>query len=129
MKKKSPLKKASDYVFGENGGASYSELEALSQRDSFGQFLPPLFYEDEKGFLNVNGTVGHLWECTPLAFMGTKQVKEMENLLRGYYPKNSVMQFMLYADHNIDDYLEAFTKAKNLDDPIASKSVSEYKKF
>lgn len=118
-----------DFVFGENGGASYADIEALSQRDSFAQFLPPLCFEQKKGFLNANNTVGHLWECEPLAFMGMKQVKEVENLLRGNYPKETVMQFMLYADHNIDDFSAAYVNAKNLDDPISSKSVFEYQKF
>ena len=56
-----------DFLFGDNGGARYSDLERLSDRNGLSDYLPWKLY-DRNGhrYLNVNNTIGYIWECTPL---------------------------------------------------------------
>lgn len=119
-----------DFLFGDNGGARYSDLERLSDRTGLSDYLPWKLY-DRNGhrYLNVNNTVGYIWECTPLPFAGLSEIKQIESLIRANFPKDTVLQFMLLGDHDVSRFVDAYRDNKTRNDPLVRKNIEEYSNF
>ncbi|MFO1259331.1 MAG: TraC family protein [Gammaproteobacteria bacterium] len=106
------------------------DIERLVERDIFSDYLPWFLYDQENGFfLNLDNTAGLIWECTPLPFCSMKQVNALESILQRDFPKGTVMQWILYPDHNIENYVESFLANKKRPDRLAQKTAEEYAKF
>lgn len=117
-------------LFGSQGGATKRELSNLSERDQFSNFLPWLFYsEQSKCYLNTDNTFGYLWECIPLPYLGSNEIKQLESLLKAPFPKGSVLQFILVADPFIDGFLGAYQNNKTRNHELVQKSVKAYQDF
>ena len=103
-----------------------SRFRRETRRDTFSDFLPYL-YESEPGqYLLGDNTEGYLWELTPVRIYDDDTLRKLESILRTRLPHGSVMQFVLYADPYITDYLDAFEKRKTRQDPVIQKTVREY---
>lgn len=121
---------AVEFITGKEGGVTKSDVSKLSRRDRFSDFLPWIGYrDDEKSFLNTDNTIGHIWECIPLTFASLREVKQMEALLKGSFPKGAVMQFICYADPDISDFIHDYRSTKTRPDDLVQKNVSEYAKY
>ncbi len=119
-----------EIIFGEAGGITKQQLAVLVQRDKFSDFLPWLGYsEDKQTFLNTDNTIGYAWECVPLSYAGLSEIKSLESILNIDLPKVSVMQFILYADPNVEAFVESYKGSKLRDDELVKKNVSEYARF
>ncbi len=119
-------RKARDWVFGENGGARYSDLEKLTDRKGLSDYLPwKLYRREDDAYLIVNNTVGYCWECTPVAFAGLDEVKQIESLIRADFPKDTVIQFIMYGDHDVTGFVDAFKRNKTRDDELVRKNITE----
>lgn len=119
-----------DTILGVEGGLKKSDISKLTQRDTFSEFLPWLGYRDKNNsYLNTDNTIGYMWECTPLTFMGLREIKQIEQLLRGTFPKGAVMQFILYPDPYIGDFLADYRANKTRKDDLVQKTVEEYAKY
>lgn len=123
-------RKARDWVFGENGGARYSDLEKLTDRKGLSDYLPwKLYRREDDAYLIVNNTVGYCWECTPVAFAGLDEVKQIESLIRADFPKDTVIQFIMYGDHDVTGFVDAFKRNKTRDDELVRKNITEYSNY
>ena len=121
--------KLSQFLFG-SFGMTRNELRKMSQRDKFSDYLPWVAYDEErKVYINSDDTIGFLWECTPLSFAGEKTFFTLEGLFRLGLPENSVMQFSLYADKNINPFMEAYKQGKQREIPIVHEATHKYAKY
>ena len=119
-----------DFLFGDNGGVRYADIERLTDRTGLSDFLPWLLYErDKHRYLNVNNTVGYIWECTPLPFAGLPEMKQLEALIRADFPKDTVLQVLLFGDHDVSRFIDGFRDNKTRKDPLIRKNIDEYCRF
>lgn len=117
-------------VFGKEGGTTESEIKNQSMRDKLSDFLPYLYYnKDEGSFLNIDNTIGYVWECVPYNFQSGTMTDRLKKLLELNLPKDTVYSFHLYADPHITPILDKYTEAKKNASPLARKSGEEYSKY
>lgn len=109
-------------IFGKNGGLTISELESMTHRNKFSDYLPWAAYEEQK-YYNTDDTVGFLFECVPLAFAGSRTQATLDALFRIDFPEGSIVQFILYADNNIDPYLDAIRRSRQRESPIVENAT------
>lgn len=118
------------YLIGDNGGVTKQELASEVQRDKLSDFLPWLCYsEDNRSFLNTDNTIGYAWECTPVSYAGLTEVKALESILNVDLPKVSVMQFILFADPNVESFVNEYRRNKKREDKLVKKNVDQYASF
>ena len=119
-----------DLLFGKNGGLTRRELETLSARCKFSDYLPWHAYDmGKKTYWNNDGTLGFLWECSPVAFAGDKTANTLEGLLRIGFPERSVLQFILYADPYVESMLSHYAALKTRDNPVVRKTAENFTAF
>ncbi|HBC9812417.1 TPA: TraC family protein, partial [Escherichia coli] len=114
-----------------------SDVLNLSVRDQPSEYLPYLsFHErlpgeanDSNSFLNFDNTIGWVWELKPLAFLGNDKLDKLHSVIRSQFPKGTVTQWILFPDHNMDDYLRKYRDVRNTDDPITAMNVEAMETF
>lgn len=112
------------------GGLAHSELRSMTRRSRFSDYLPYVAYDREsKIYLNADNTIGAMWECTPLCFLNEKIISSLEGVLRIIYPEKSILQFILYADKNIEGFVRAHENTVQRDLPLIQKTTEEFRKF
>ncbi len=117
-------------MFGKNGGVTHEEIQQSLSRTKFSDFLPWNFYDPETNlYKNTDESEGFLWECAPLAFAGTKTHSTLENMLNYPFPTGTVLQSILYADNNIDPFLDAFRAAGKRSSPLIEKTTDYFCEF
>jgi len=100
------------------------QLKKLTERNQFSAYLNYLAYDpDLEVYLNQNGSLGLLWECTPVIFAGPKTLKTLEGLFRAGLPPDSVVQFIFYADEHIEPILTEFQKRRVRDDRLVRENT------
>lgn len=108
----------------------HSDVEKDLSRDPFSKYLMPVAYDpDKKIFYNQDETVGLIFECVPLLALNSSALKTLEGLFRVNYPEGTVLQFILYADPNIEDFLSYYRDAKKFAPDFVKKayqSMTEY---
>ena len=97
-----------------------------TRRDSLSDFLPWLYESDPGQYLLADNTEGYLWELTPRRIYTDDTIRKLESILRTRLSRGTVMQFLLYADPYIKDFLDAFASRKKRKDPVVQKTVHEY---
>ncbi|MFP7756242.1 TraC family protein [Thermodesulfobacteriota bacterium B35] len=108
----------------------YSDLAKMTRRQPFSAFLNYLAYDpDLEIYLNQDGTLGMLWECTPLVFAGVKTMTALEGLFRAGLPDGSVIQFILHADSRIEPTLENYRQRRTRQDPIVQAAADTVVEF
>ncbi|MDH5543684.1 MAG: TraC family protein [Nitrospinota bacterium] len=113
-------------ILGSDGGLKFSDLIDLSERTKLSDSLPWIYYnDDESCFLNVDGSIGVGWECSPLAFAGDQTVNILKGIFRAGIPEGSVLQFILHADDNIDPLIQSFKENKNKRNNDLVKGIGE----
>jgi len=106
-------------LFGMNGGLTTAELQSMTHRNKFSDYLPWVAYDEKTNlYYNSDETVGAIWECAPLAFAGSRTQTTLEALFRIDFPEGSILQFILYADDNIEPFLSDFRRYKTRESPI-----------
>ena len=96
-----------EFLFGKGGGVTHSEFVEEARRSQLSNFLPWEAYDPVlECYMNNDGSIGLLWECTPLSFAGERTVKSIDGLLRAPYPQGTILQFILYGDPDISGKLE-----------------------
>ena len=117
-------------LFGKNGGLTYEELQKMSFRNRFSEFLPYIAYDaDGQVYLNTDDTIGFLWECTPLVYADPSSFDVLRGLFTAATPDKSVLQFILYADPYIKPTMERYQNLRTRDMDViqaATKSVHEF---
>ncbi len=106
-------------IFGSRGGMTVAELQEMTYRNKFSDYLPWVAYDAEsRTYINIDDTAGFLWECAPLAFAGEKTETTLQALFRIDFPEGSILQFILYADSHIDPFLHSYRQCKTRENPI-----------
>ncbi len=117
-------------IFGSKGGMTTGDLKKMTERSKFSDFLPWLAHDPESDlYINSDNTQGFIWECSPLAFAGEKTQNILKNLIQYPMPEGTILQFTLYADDNIDPFLDAFEALKTRDLPIVRKTTQGFCDF
>ncbi len=120
----------SDFFFGKNGGLTLKELDSMTARSRFSDYLPWLAYDrDKRIYLNTDNTLGFIWECSPVAFAGPGAASTLEGLMRIGFPENSVLQFILYADSFVEPILDRYVSLKTKENPVVKRAVASYASF
>jgi conjugal transfer ATP-binding protein TraC len=120
----------SGLLFGRNGGMTLKELESMTDRSRFSDYLPWAAYDREtKVYLNADNTLGFIWECSPMSFAGESAATTLEGLMKLGLPGNSVIQFILHADSSIEPILERYTALKTRDNPVVKRAIESYAGF
>ncbi|MFV9689806.1 MAG: conjugal transfer protein TraC [Desulfobacteria bacterium] len=105
--------KLKNILFGADGGMKKSQLAAMTQRNKFSDYLPYMAYDPKTAaYTNTDETIGFIWECVPLVYMGRNELETLEGLFTLGLPYGTALQFMLYADPNIDPYTNMFQGLK-----------------
>ncbi|AYQ57065.1 TraC family protein [Bathymodiolus thermophilus thioautotrophic gill symbiont] len=96
------------------------------ERNKLSDYLPHLaFDEDKNEFINADNTFGYAFECSPFYFIGTKTIDTIASILRQDYGKGAVLQFILFADTNIDNYCSQVKRGDIRQTPL-TKKMSKY---
>jgi conjugal transfer ATP-binding protein TraC len=118
----SVFSKVFNFIFGLGGGLTKLELEGQIDRDRFSNFLPWVAYDrDTQQYLNVDNTIGFMWECAPMFFAGDQTTKTLEGLFRVALPEGSIMQFVLAAEPNVHPFLSEFAATKERTSELTEK--------
>ncbi len=118
------------WLGGDDAGATLHDLDHLSQRDRLSDYLPWLLYHEDDGlFLNADSTLGLAWECQPLLILGGDQLKTLQGLVASQYPEGTLIQFILYADPNIEPFIDAYRATRTRDHPLIQRVTEEYCRF
>ncbi|MHB8810644.1 MAG: TraC family protein [Desulfobulbaceae bacterium] len=113
-------------VFGPGEYLKQSSLEQLTRRHPFSAFLNYLAYDpDTEIYLNQDGSLGMLWECSPVIYAGPKTVMALEGLFRAGVPKGSVIQLIFHADSHIEPLLDRYQASRTRNDAIVLSSTQE----
>ncbi|HAT1588483.1 TPA: TraC family protein [Citrobacter farmeri] len=114
-----------------------SDVLNLSVRDQPSEYLPYLSFHkrlpgedfDSNSFLNFDNTIGWIWELKPLAFLGNDKLDKLHSIIKSQFPKGTVTQWILFPDHNMDDYIQQYRDIRNSEDPITSMNIEAMDKF
>lgn len=106
------------------------DINTMLFRNKFSEFLPYRAYDPEKcTYHNMDNTTGFLWECIPLVNASDKIFDILEGMVNAGMPEGTVMQWTLYADPNIDPYINAYKKLKVHGGELAEKAVENVTNF
>ncbi len=109
---------------------SAEKVEKALKRDSLSDYLPYLAYDKkEQEFINTDRTFGYLYECSPVYFLGEEQVNVLTSILKQDYGKGAVLQFILFADTNIDHYCDLIQQGDKRQTPLTKKMSDDYVGF
>lgn len=105
-------------------GPTHDEYAALTRRNPFSAWLPWLAYSPEAQIYDLHdNSMGLIWECRPLTFLGDRSSAALAGLLRQSYPEKTVIQFTLFADDDISDFTRAYAKTKTRDEELVRESA------
>lgn len=111
-------------------GPKEGELEFLASHTSFSKYLPWLAYEQsEEIYLLQDNTFCSMWECNPLAFMGSKAMASLAGMLSQDFPPETVFSFTLYPDEHVDPMLASYRQLKSRNDPIIREAAARYSAY
>ena len=117
-------------VFGPRQYLKQSDLDNMTRRHPFSSFLNYLAYDPAlEIFLNQDGSLGMLWECTPVIYAGPKTITSLEGLFRAGVPGGSVIQLVFHADSHIEPTLELYRQSRTRTDSIVMSNTEEVIQF
>ena len=117
-------------IFGPGQYLKQSDLKSMTGRHPFSAYLNYLAYDpDTELYLNQDGSLGMLWECSPVIYAGPKTITALEGLFRAGVPKGSVIQLIFHADSHIEPMLEAYQESRTRLDPIVLTNTDEVVRF
>jgi len=113
-----------------NEDVTKSELSDLSYRSQFSKYLPWIAYDPTSGtYLNTDQTTGFIWECSPLVFASSNIAQTFEGLFRIGLPERSVIQFILFADPDINHLISSHIETRAQGNPMIEKSTEAFTRF
>jgi len=117
---------------------SEEEKEALTRKELYRElYRNPLskyfvygYYDEElKVYYNLDETIGIIYECVPAVFCSVSGFEALQNILNASYPEDSVIQFVCYADPEVESFLNSYVDEKQKAPDFVKKaylSLAEY---
>jgi len=119
-----------EFLYGRQGGDTQKGWRGMLEREPLSDFLPYRSYSQADQLYNLtDGSVGHLWEIQPVAYAGEQILAAVKRLLTMDMPADAQLQFILYADPYIDDYLDSYQSLKTRNRKVVQDNVASYVKF
>jgi conjugal transfer ATP-binding protein TraC len=117
-------------VYGPNKQLKNADLEKLAERNPFSAFLNYNAYSREHQiYVNLDQSLGLLWECSPRAFASAKTITALEGLFRSGLPGGSIVQIILHADPHIAPLLEWYKRGITAENPVIKNNVEKIVDF
>lgn len=111
----------------EERGPILGELERYSRRDPLSPFLQPRSYDEaDESYRNTDNSIGYVWECLPVAFMGSGTADTLTALLRQAFPDETVIAVSLFPDSDIDAILNRYIAMKTGGGALGKRAATEY---
>ncbi|MGN5021815.1 TraC family protein [Aeromonas enteropelogenes] len=122
-------------------GVKEGDIINLSARDSFSEYLPWFKYQEThkdeitqqevewKAFLNVDSTIGWMWECIPFSFVGSDHLEKLHSSLKRGFPTGTVMQWILFPDHNMEGFIDDYASVRNTHNAISLETIEQTAAF
>lgn len=119
-----------NFLLGNQGGATHAECEKLLERESLSNYLPYRSYCEETGTYDLHdGYFGYLWEIQPVTYAGESIVSAVKRLLTMDLQKTAMIQFILYADPYIEDYLDRYQSLKVRPKQVVQDNVASFVEY
>ncbi len=117
-------------ILGPRQYLKHSDLDKMTRRSPFSSFLNYLAYDAElEVYLNQDGSLGMLWECSPVIYAGPKTITALEGLFRAGLPKGSVVQLIFHADSHIEPILNRYQENRIRQNPLVQSNTDAVVKF
>jgi len=117
-------------IFGGDEELSKNDLNKATYHNSFSKYLPYLAYDPENEvYTNADNTTGIIFECSPLLFASEKTAQTLEGLFRLPLPERSNIQFLLFADPDLDAFTQGYAATRSDQDPIIKESTQAVLEF
>lgn len=120
-------------LFGEPEGTDSLSKEELSKPgeifswQSISKMLPFSAYDPQTQVFFSSDSLGFLIESIPLVGCNEKTEKDLESLFTEILEEGDAMQFLLFADHRVENFLSSWVNAKTTSQEIY-KWLSENRK-
>lgn len=85
-------------------------MKDILDRDSLSSYLPVAAYDSDKKlfYCGAEGAAGFIVEMVPIPYTGRAFYESMTSYLNAKWPKNTILQVILYADPNLDPILKPY---------------------
>ncbi len=116
-----------DFLFGRQGGDRRKGWQKMVEREPLSDFLPYRAYrEAEQVYDLTDGYTGYLFEIQPVAYAGEQIIGAVKRLLAMDLPASAQLQFILYADPYVEDYLDSYLSLKVRENAVVQDNVKSY---
>ena len=113
-------------IYGPNKQLRKNDLEKLAERNPFSVFLNYNAYSREhQVYVNLDQSLGLLWECSPTAFASEKTLSALEGFFRAGLPDGSIVQIILHADPHIAPILDRYRQKITIDNQVIKANVEK----
>ena len=117
-------------VLGRKDSVSNRQVADLGKRESFSRYLPYITYNAENGVhLLTDNTLAYMWEIVPIVYQGPKQTSALEGVLKQPFPEDTILQYMLFPDSNVDHILDHYVNNKSRLDDVGQRAVEGTRDF
>ena len=91
-----------------------SNMASMFHADRLSDWLPYLAYDEDRDiYINADGTFGFVLEIAPVMFAGEQLLNGLTSVLEQEWPKDSLIQVILYADPNMTGIIDRYSGIRN----------------
>lgn len=91
-----------------------SKITSMFRMDRLTDWLPYLAYDEERElYVNADGTFGFMQEIAPVMFAGEHLLNGLTSVLEQEWPKDALIQIILYADPNMTGMIDRYSSIRN----------------
>ncbi len=89
------------------------KIKNMFYNERLSSWLPYLTYDAGRDlYVNADGTIGFMLEFPPVVFAGSNMVNGFTSILEQEWPEKALLQFIIYADPNIDNLLNSYLQIR-----------------
>lgn len=91
-----------------------SSLTSMFAIDRLTEWLPYMAYDESREiYINADSTIGIIQEIAPVMFAGEQLLNGITSVLEQEWPKDTLLQFILYADPNMTGIIDRYSGLRN----------------
>lgn len=92
----------------------FDSANSMFKTHSLSDYLPYNAYDDDTQlYANTDGTFGFILEIAPAMFAGSQLLAGLTGLLEQEWPKDSLIQIMLYGDPNMAGIIDRYSRIRD----------------